>query len=118
LRPRCRFSPDSITYMMSRAWPGNVRQLQGYVHNAALHVVNGEVDAATLKDLEVSRGPALTKGQTPAAGSFDEQMEVLERSLLEAALLETNGNQVQAAKRLQMNRGTFLRRASHHGLVR
>jgi DNA-binding NtrC family response regulator len=49
-------------------------------------------------------------------GSFREQVERLERTLLTQALEAAAGNQSEAARRLSLSRATFLDKLKRHGI--
>jgi DNA-binding NtrC family response regulator len=96
--------------LCAHAWPGNIRELQGVVEHAAYRAQFKGQSSITRDDLPPhlrSSGQATHSGQT--AGSFHEQVEEFKRGLIRHALEVAGGNQVQAAARLGIDRGTIRR---------
>ncbi len=127
-------SADALIALERYQWPGNVRELENVVHRAIV-VTKGE--AILLADLpaEVIGKTSVPTPESaalnsqpipPAAGDFaslakalftlakhDSKLKVIpavERELIIAALAETSGNQVQAAKLLGITRATLRKR--------
>jgi len=112
---RCAFTSDAISHLQSRSWPGNVRQLKGYVENAAPHAVDGVVDGATLRSIDAFQGPSIA--ETREAGTFKQQMDASARAALDEALRLSGHNRTSAAASLKMPRATFVRLSRRHGLI-
>jgi len=96
---------EVLGYLRGQRWPGNIRELQALVENAAYHAhYRGRV--------VVSRDdvPALS-GVVPDSmkSSFHERVEQFKRDLVEEALERCEGSQVQAARMLGLDRGTLRR---------
>jgi two-component system nitrogen regulation response regulator GlnG len=125
-------------------WPGNVRELENVIRRA-LVVAKG--DAILLTDLppeitnqgtvppSASSGSAPLSGPSEAGGSDvvslarrlfqwarkDPKIKVIpavERELVVQALMETAGNQVQAARLLGITRATLRKRIEKFGIQR
>jgi DNA-binding NtrC family response regulator len=117
----------ALERLKAHAWPGNVRELEHLIKRSVLaargsvltvHDLSFDADAGDevrseverLADVLASVGQRLVE----AAGRSDQPlpvhelaMERLERSLVDAALAATGGNQVAAARLLGLNRSTF-----------
>jgi DNA-binding NtrC family response regulator len=117
----------ALERLKAHAWPGNVRELEHLIKRSVLaargsvltvHDLSFDADAGDevrseverLADVLASVGQRLVE----AAGRSDQPlpvhelaMERLERSLVDAALSATGGNQVAAARLLGLNRSTF-----------
>jgi nitrogen regulation protein NR(I) len=135
-QPPKSIAPDAIQVLERYQWPGNVRELENVIQRATV-VAKGE--AILLGDLppETSRESATTRSVIPspvpasventnAPGDLPELAQALftwarrdhklkilpavERELIVQALLETRGNQVQAAKLLGITRATLRKR--------
>jgi two-component system nitrogen regulation response regulator GlnG len=130
--------PDVLKALNAHAWPGNVRELENVIQRA---LVMCKGDTLTLADLpaeltQPGRAAAATAvpagegGAAPAdlAGvartlftwaRANAQLKVLpavERELIIAALRETGGNQVQAARLLGITRATLRKRVEKFGI--
>ncbi|MDB6037473.1 MAG: DNA-binding response regulator [Verrucomicrobiales bacterium] len=128
-------SSEALIALERYQWPGNVRELENVVHRAIV-VTKGE--AILLADLPAevigkASTPAVDRGinlnpqpMSATAADFttlakalftlakqDPKLKVIpsvERELIIAALAETNGNQVQAARLLGITRATLRKR--------
>jgi DNA-binding NtrC family response regulator len=100
-----RFSPAALASLRAERWPGNVRQLANEVERAAILGDGPEVDL-TLRPT----APAA------AAGTLAERfarLDVDERTLVEEALRQANGNASEAARLLGISRAMLRRRREH-----
>jgi DNA-binding NtrC family response regulator len=102
-------APSLLSALERRAYPGNVRELENLVTRLVALSDGGTLEAAALDDGE---RPAASAG----GGSFREQVELLERTLLTQALEAAGGNQSQAARLLSLSRATFLDKLKRHGI--
>jgi DNA-binding NtrC family response regulator len=103
-------------------WPGNVRELRNFVERLSLLRPEGDfvIDAASVTPL-AGAAPAAAAEAPDVAGlgtkSYREIVEDLERSVLEAALAQEDGNIAAAARLLKSDRGNLYRRMRSLGLV-
>lgn len=88
-------SPEVISRLMLRDWPGNSRDLM----NAATRFVLG------LSDFDSGEAPGLA-----------EQMAQVEAAFLMQALRQNNGNATEAARTLKLPRKTFYDKLARHGI--
>ncbi|MDH4121432.1 MAG: sigma 54-interacting transcriptional regulator [Deltaproteobacteria bacterium] len=106
------FNPECETAMMTYPWPGNVRELENIIERAVILSEGETVDVCPLLGVETpsvssSRGAlAKTASLQPAKEGLDlrSAVEEVELDLIQRALKETGGNQLQAAKRLGLSR--------------
>jgi DNA-binding NtrC family response regulator len=123
-------APEALERLVAFGWPGNVRELRNAVehavalaHGAAIGVEHlpESVRAARaeapgdLRELDpvVAR---LVAGAAGRVGLHEDLVKALERAAVAKALELTGGNQVAAAKLLDMNRSTFRKRMDEHKL--
>ncbi len=120
-----KISTEALRILDKSPWPGNVRELENVIERAAV-VARG--DSILPKDLptEVREPRAMTVPPEDLAAAIDAAvrplyalakkdpklkiMAVVERELIARALVETNGNQVQAARLLGITRATLRKR--------
>jgi DNA-binding NtrC family response regulator len=86
-------------------WPGNVRELQAVLEGAAFRARFKGRTWITRDDLAL--GNSLP--DAGSSGTFNDQVETFKRKLVQGALERAQGNQVQAAKELSLDRGTLRR---------
>jgi DNA-binding NtrC family response regulator len=101
-------SAELLSALRKRDYPGNVRELENVVTRLVALSEGGPLGSAGL-DLPAAES-------RPATGTFREQIESLERKLLQDALAVAQGNQSEAARRLGLSRATFLDKLKRHGL--
>ena len=114
-----RIDPRSHELLRRYPWPGNVRELSHVIERAVLWSRGPDLDIEHLA-LEVPDGsPAVAEEQSAAsAGSrpVGMDLEQWERSLIEQALRESDGNQTRAAQRLGISRDTLRYRLKKYGI--
>jgi DNA-binding NtrC family response regulator len=89
--------------LLAYEWPGNVRELQNRIQRAK---AVGRGDAVSPSDLGLAPGEAARVEEVP-----------LERSRIEAALLNANGSVARAAAALGLSRQALYRRMEKLGIV-
>jgi DNA-binding NtrC family response regulator len=103
---------DALARCAAYAWPGNVREFQGVLENAAYRANFRGRSEVALEDLPFDRLGGTQVRDVPG-GSFHEQVEAFKRALVRQALESCAGNQVQAATLLGVDRGTVRRLGAH-----
>ena len=109
-RPLRGFTPAAIERLTSFDWPGNVRQLQNEIQRAVLLSEGDMVDASDL---------SITRARPDATESTDTNftlLEGVERNAIVTMLKETNGNKLEAAKRLGIGRQTLYNKIKAYGI--
>jgi DNA-binding NtrC family response regulator len=100
-------TPAALKALGGYPFPGNVRELKSIVERAGFHDRDGKVDVDDL---------ALRPAKRRRAGSFQDQVEAFERSLLEDALKVAGGNGAAAARALGLSYHQLRYFAKKHGL--
>jgi len=128
--------PSVFEKLSSYSWPGNVRELANSI-NRSLILCKGEVmtEEDVIFDVEGEPSPlaneeeledALAKMLDPlfadilrlwGEGFHSSLLEKIEKFLVQKALAETGGNQVQAAKLLGVSRNTLRSRIEKYNLT-
>jgi two-component system nitrogen regulation response regulator GlnG len=133
-------SGEALTALENHHWPGNVRELENIIRRA-LVVTKGEAilpgdlppELASSRGVGLDRQPAAGLAGVQVGGTDvpslaralftnarrDPKLKVIpavERELIIQALLETQGNQVQAAKLLGVTRATLRKRVEKFGI--
>ena len=113
-------SDAALAALAAYAWPGNVRELKNAIIRAAL-LSGGEI----LPEHLALGGNAAAREQNlaaPAAENFDlkenlrQARAATERRLLTAALAQTGGNKLQAAKLLSIDRKALYNKLKEYSL--
>jgi len=108
-RPRLELATEATEHLIGAPWPGNVRQLQNVVEQAAALAV-GDVISAELVRRALGGVPA---SLTP----LDEARRGFERDYLVQILKITEGNVTHAARLARRNRTEFYRLLDRHALA-
>jgi two-component system response regulator AtoC len=100
--------PDALQCLVDYSWPGNVRELENVIERMIVLTERFEICRDELPD-ELRSGPA-TGGDTWAVDSISLKANtmVLEKSLIQKALRETNNNRTRAARLLEISHPTLL----------
>jgi two-component system nitrogen regulation response regulator GlnG len=128
-----KISSEALKILDKLPWPGNVRELENAIERAAV-VARG--DSILPKDLpaEVREPRAVSIPPEDLAAAIDAAvrplyalakkdpkvkiMAIVERELITRALVETSGNQVQAAKLLGITRATLRKRIEKFNIAK
>jgi len=107
------FTPAAAEKLQRYDWPGNVRQLQNEIQRAVLMTERQVVDLA---DLSASTADAAaTPAQETESGYTI--MEAMERNTILQVLRETNGNKLEAARRLGIGRQTLYNKLKAYNIA-
>ena len=108
-------TPRAMSALRRYDWPGNVRQLENYLHRIFILSENEAID---LEDLP----PDISDGAPPPT---DFQVEIPEQGVsledimkeyIQVALAKTNGNQTKAAELLGISRRRLQNRIQNYGI--
>ena len=113
-RPAPGLGDGAHAALAAHPWPGNIRELRNVMERAVIVCGAGPIEAAHLSFAD--REPAAAAA--PAAAGLRGEVEALEKERILATLQACDGNQSEAARRLQMSRGALLARLRAWGLVR
>jgi DNA-binding NtrC family response regulator len=119
-KPIARVTDEAYDRLRDYTWPGNVRELRNVIERAVLLC---KTDTVGAEDLVL--GPSeqhpwvwdIDNMVLPPDGFDFERLRQLERHLLEQALEQTNNNQTQAARMLNLSRDRLRYRLQKHGLL-
>lgn len=105
-------SPEALQQLEHSQWSANLPALRHVLERAAAAAKGQIIQPEHLsRDLSSATAEPIT---LPASGL---QLEVVERSLLQQALQQSNGNKTRAAELLGLSRHQLLYRLEKHGLV-
>lgn len=114
-------TPEALKVLAAYPWPGNVRELRNCVERMVVMSRSSTLSMADIPE-EVRAGVGATA--IPAIGTAGAEaapeglnIEAHERSLIEKALRECQGNRSEAAKKLGISRRTLYRKLDAFGLM-
>jgi DNA-binding NtrC family response regulator len=113
---RLVLSPEAERAIAEHAWPGNVRELENVMERA---VVLARCEAITPEDLllEQTLGPAAaTRAVVDTSGTLQECLDRAAEARIRAALEAAQGQRVEAARALGIERTTLYRMMKRLGM--
>jgi DNA-binding NtrC family response regulator len=92
-------SPGAMSALRAREWPGNVREMEHAIETGVLRASLQSVSQLEVKHLFPDAAPAAEESRT-----FQEETRRFQRELLCRALIETDWNITETARRLDLAR--------------
>ena len=112
---RVRLAPELLEALQRMDWPGNVRQLENAVARILALSTGGEIGLEAFAT--ASSAPAADAEGPEGMLSLREQLDAVERSLIQRTMTASGGNQSEAARRLGLNRGSLIERLKKYGMI-
>ncbi|MBV8830127.1 MAG: sigma-54-dependent Fis family transcriptional regulator [Acidobacteriaceae bacterium] len=99
-------TPSALSMLCEHQWPGNVRELENTIARALVLARGGviDADAILLLDDQQTKATGRWTDQVSLASGWKENIELLERALIERALAAAQGNKSKAADLLKIHR--------------
>jgi DNA-binding NtrC family response regulator len=110
-RPRLRLSQEAQSCLLQYPWPGNVRELDHAIEHAATLSSNETLQPADFPPSLTQTSSLVKKNHDYMEGSLAE----VEKAYIFKVLQDTNWNQKQAGKILQLSKATLYRRLKEYG---
>ncbi|NOX36072.1 MAG: sigma-54-dependent Fis family transcriptional regulator [Calditrichaeota bacterium] len=113
-------SQEAREILMNHDWPGNVRELENAIESAVVmaegEYIQPEDLPAYLQMTTQKPSPFQALLQNQNNMSYKEKLEAFEREIIRQALLESNGNKTQAAKKLGFTPRTLRNKVKKYNL--
>ena len=109
---RFHIAPELAAAMEDYDWPGNVRELENFVRRALALTHSTTLGVELFSTVSRSQAPAPAAMPKPGLTLQD-----MERSLLEATLLATNGNRTRTAEMMGVSLRTVRNKIREYGLA-
>jgi two-component system, NtrC family, response regulator len=107
-------SGESLQWLKSQDWPGNIRQLKQLIERAMLISSKSVLDTEDFQSTAVMESPAPRKIGLPQAGSMT--LEEMEKAMIIQSLEQYSGNLSKVADALGLSRPALYRRLEKYGL--
>jgi DNA-binding NtrC family response regulator len=106
-------TPEAVAVLQAYHWPGNIRELESTVSRAAL-----SSPGRTIRDTDIEFLHAVRNTQTPEAPPRLPTLRDAERTHIVRVLDAVSWNKKEAARVLEISRGTLYRKILEYGLER
>ncbi len=106
-KPLKKLSSSAKALLLDYPWPGNIRELKSVIESA---VMVSDGDYVTISDLPMNLQHYATGHREEIGSKAIRNIEEGERSLIEEALRQTNGNKAKAAEALGISTRTLYRK--------
>lgn len=106
-------TPRALQYLAGRAWPGNVRELENAIEQAVIFTAPGDtlIDARAFDlDRDESAAPVRLAHRDEVEAAPIESLAAAEMRHIQRVLSHTGGNKSQAARLLEIDYKTLLRK--------
>jgi DNA-binding NtrC family response regulator len=97
------FSPAALDLLCAYAWPGNIRELRNIIERMVVLYRRERLILPEFLPEEFHEGGGAAAA-IPEGGTLQQTVNAFERNLIEKALIETEGVQTRAAKKLGTTR--------------
>jgi len=106
-----RLDAKTLEALQRRSWPGNIRELQNVIERWAIGCETEDlsVDETTIAAEPPQPVDPAVEATIDATSSFRKHVDALKRKLIHRTMTEVGGNQSEAARRLGLNRGSFIK---------
>ena len=117
---RCySITPAALTALCEHNWPGNVRELENTIARALVlargHVIDRQ-DILLLDESHAAPGATHWTSLAPLQNGWKDNIEALERALVQRALDASQGNKSKAAEMLGIHRRLLYEKMRQYGL--
>ncbi len=107
-----QLSPEAAEQLVAYHWPGNIRELESTVSRAALSAPGRLIRPSDIEFLHAHAAPPPTSGSTTRLPTLRDA----ERAHISRVLESAHWNKVEAARILDISRGTLYRKIEEFGL--
>ena len=113
-------TPAALSLLCDYYWPGNVRELENTIARALVLARGNLIDRSEilLLDNKTENSKQNWADLAPLRNGWKDNVETLERSLVERALGEAGGNKSKAAEALGIHRRLLYEKLRQYGLER
>ncbi len=117
-RRNISMTPVALALLCEHHWPGNVRELENTIARALVLARGNVIDGDDILLLDDRQGNATGHWTdlVPLQNGWKENIELLERTLVERALAAAQGNKSKAADMLGIHRRLLYEKLRHYGI--
>ena len=105
-----KLSSGSLQLLIGYSWPGNIRELQNVLEQAAVLSENNIIEPRNLPEVILKQSSIPLVNNIKESIPLDEKIEIMEKEMIILALKQTGGVQVKAARILGINQRSLWHR--------
>lgn len=109
--------PEALAALESYPWPGNLRQLENVVQHAVLVSSGPELLWQHLPPAVQDQSGPRQIGDVPGVETLERQRDLIERNLIQRALISHGYSRTRAADALGISRVTLYKKMRKYGLL-
>ncbi|MEO3988966.1 aliphatic sulfonate ABC transporter substrate-binding protein [Pseudocitrobacter cyperus] len=125
-KPSRRLAPETLAAMMDYPWPGNIRELENMLHTAVLLSQDEIITPSQLRFASLPTAATENQDGDDLAAFMHQQLslhggQVYDRimhAMIQAAMMQTDHNQSQAAALLGISRHSLRTQLAHLGVIK
>ncbi len=106
----------NLEHLRDYPWPGNIRELRNEIERGVLLYDGAQLDFEYLRKLTAKRSNGCTNQEFILFPSEGLDLALMEKLLMEQAMIQTNNNVTQAAKLLRISRDEMRYRIQKHDI--
>jgi len=115
-RPLPQLSPAAINALKGYSWPGNVREMENVLEKIMIFQTGTTIDIGDLPEEIGQATPHHPAAIAEGNLSIKQAVAAIEQQYIAAAIEQTNGNRVQAAKLLEISLRSLHYKIKEYGL--
>lgn len=102
-------APESLTYLCTYEWPGNIRELENILERAIVIC-----DDSWISPKHLSLPGSVDSSSYSPGQSLEHALQEAEREIIQKALLRAQGNKMQAARMLGIHRSVLYKKLTKY----
>ncbi len=112
-----KVSPQSIAAMKQYEWPGNIRELENVMAQAAIMVDGDYILPRHLSFIGKNHPVGYEEASVDTSNGISFHIGMIEQEMVKQALIEAKWNQVKAARKLGLKRTSLQYKMQKYGLI-
>ena len=109
-------SPDTMRFLMSYSWPGNIRELENIIERSMILCETDKITTDCLPSALLPDASDYIEAAIDEDLSIKKAEQIMEQNLIRKALVRTGGNRTHAAKILEISHRSLLYKLKEFGI--
>jgi two-component system response regulator AtoC len=109
-------SPDTMRFLMSYSWPGNIRELENIIERSMILCETDKITTDCLPSSLLADASDYIEAALDEDLSIKKAEQIMEQNLIRKALVRTGGNRTHAARILEISHRSLLYKLKEFGI--